>query len=435
MSRSFYQAPFHRRILPWIFITFFIVAAPALVFYTSGYRLNSKKTSLERSGTIIVDSLPRGARILIDGQDTARTTPYTFQYVSPGSHHIRLEREQYLPWDKNVDVRAEQVAFANKALLVRDTESEFALSLPAIAFKSDENRRVAALVTDYGASSTLSFWSASGLSGNAPLLGIASSSQLALEWSEDSKYVLVSNQIENQAWLISASVPNQSERLPSGDYTWIDGSISGNDGRTSFVSRPGQSSFELTPLPTSTLARYGSFTLQNAPGSSALTLGDSRWENRLFALPEGVWRFGGQRDGFLMLTDGRRWLAARRGSNEISFTEAVGDEPRWIKTGQGSVALLVQGSELWTWIPGQEPDIIWRQSEPIIQAAWHRTARAVLIATPTRITMLELDARGGRQLFELANFTRVYDMAFIGRTLYIAAERDGRHGIWSRVIE
>ena len=73
-----YRPPFHRRILPWIFTIIFFVAAPALVFYTAGYRWNPKKEKIERNGTLIIDSTPADARVYLNGRDTGETTPISF---------------------------------------------------------------------------------------------------------------------------------------------------------------------------------------------------------------------------------------------------------------------------------------------------------------------------------------------------------------------
>ena len=116
-----YAPPFHRRILPWIFAIVFIASAPVLVFYTAGYRYNPLKEKIERNGTMIFDSKPSGATILLNGTATGKTTPVTVQDVVPGRYVIRYEKDGYWPWEKQLDVLPELVTFANDVRLWKKT--------------------------------------------------------------------------------------------------------------------------------------------------------------------------------------------------------------------------------------------------------------------------------------------------------------------------
>jgi hypothetical protein len=109
--------PIHRQILLWLYVALFVFLAPLLIFYTAGYRYNIKKGQIERSSTLIVDSFPKGATVRIDERATQETTPITFQNMAPGWHRLDLEKEGYLPWSKNLELRAERVSFANRILI------------------------------------------------------------------------------------------------------------------------------------------------------------------------------------------------------------------------------------------------------------------------------------------------------------------------------
>ena len=122
MRQRINVAPLHRRILPWIFIGIFLVVAPALVFYTAGYRWNPKKGKVELNGTIIFDSTPAGASIKIDGRPTDFVTPVTVQDMPPGIHQFSVEKSGYRSWQKSLEVRSEHVTFANTITLWKDTQ-------------------------------------------------------------------------------------------------------------------------------------------------------------------------------------------------------------------------------------------------------------------------------------------------------------------------
>ena len=57
------------------------------------------------SGTIYVDSLPRGARVLIDGRQMG-TTPARIPDIAIGSHVVRLELADHRAWTTSTRVTA-----------------------------------------------------------------------------------------------------------------------------------------------------------------------------------------------------------------------------------------------------------------------------------------------------------------------------------------
>ncbi len=120
-----YHPPFHRRILPWLYIAIFLGTAPLLIFYTAGYRYNPKKHQIERSGTLIIDTIPKGARVSLDGRDSQEVSPITFQNIPPGWHEDRHTKNGYFPWQSILDIRAEQVTFANNLWLWRQSIPSF----------------------------------------------------------------------------------------------------------------------------------------------------------------------------------------------------------------------------------------------------------------------------------------------------------------------
>jgi len=98
------RLPFHRRVLPWLFVLIFLFIAPAVVFYTAGYRWNSKKGVIEKNGTLIIDSMPRGAKIFLNGQMLSDVTPVTLQNTAPGIYNIKLSLDGYHDWSKELSV-------------------------------------------------------------------------------------------------------------------------------------------------------------------------------------------------------------------------------------------------------------------------------------------------------------------------------------------
>jgi hypothetical protein len=59
----------------------------------------------EKTGTLVVNSTPPGARMLLDGTG-AGTTPLVVGNVSIGNHTVVLEKDGYIPVTRNIDIAA-----------------------------------------------------------------------------------------------------------------------------------------------------------------------------------------------------------------------------------------------------------------------------------------------------------------------------------------
>ncbi len=55
------------------------------------------------TGSLVVESRPPGARVLVDGREVG-TTPVTLETIAPGVHAVRLERDGYQPWATSIRI-------------------------------------------------------------------------------------------------------------------------------------------------------------------------------------------------------------------------------------------------------------------------------------------------------------------------------------------
>lgn len=69
----------------------------------------------DSTGSLSIDSRPRGARVLLDGR-LIGTTPLVLSGVRAGPHVIRLERDGYTRWSSTVRVAGGQRAHVNASL-------------------------------------------------------------------------------------------------------------------------------------------------------------------------------------------------------------------------------------------------------------------------------------------------------------------------------
>lgn len=90
-------------ILTTLFSTAFIVLGTIIaIYYIKGYRLTSDG-SVERTGVISVNTNPAFSSVYLDEKQLGRS-PQTESSVEVGQHSIRVERDGYKTWSRNIAV-------------------------------------------------------------------------------------------------------------------------------------------------------------------------------------------------------------------------------------------------------------------------------------------------------------------------------------------
>lgn len=87
---------------------FLALITTGIILYASGFRLDLSQRTLAKTGMILVKSLPDGARIFLD-EKLAGATDSTIGSLEPKTYHLKIEKEGYIPWERDVEVKAELV--------------------------------------------------------------------------------------------------------------------------------------------------------------------------------------------------------------------------------------------------------------------------------------------------------------------------------------
>lgn len=82
--------------------TLFSILAPAAVLYALGYRYDPNEQEVERIAFLLAESSPRQASVFLDDTFIASQTPARAHAVEPGTHTVRIEREDTFPWIKRL---------------------------------------------------------------------------------------------------------------------------------------------------------------------------------------------------------------------------------------------------------------------------------------------------------------------------------------------
>jgi hypothetical protein len=123
---------FVRRCLYTAFILIFIIGTPIISLYASGYKLGSG-FKVEKTGILILNSKPTGAKIYIDGkvqkdffkqfyapENSYVLTPAKIKDVLPGEYKIRIALDGYWDWEKKLEVKPGQSTYAETVNLFKN---------------------------------------------------------------------------------------------------------------------------------------------------------------------------------------------------------------------------------------------------------------------------------------------------------------------------
>lgn len=111
-----------RTILFFIFLLIFIVIAPLLTLYIQGYRFDFENKKLTQTGALFVKTIsPKQAEIYIDNKLIQKTDFFfssaLIEDLLPKKYNIKVQKQNYYTWEKNLEIKEKQVAEAKNIIL------------------------------------------------------------------------------------------------------------------------------------------------------------------------------------------------------------------------------------------------------------------------------------------------------------------------------
>lgn len=187
------MSPRNRAFLRWAFVIIFLIIAPVIILSTAGYRFNFGTRRLERTGVIVVDTVPSGASVSLNGRLEKPLTPARLTRVSPGTYRVRIEKTGFRPWEKDIAVDESQTLFLNDLVLLRDALPSFEreqANVIASAFSPDD-RYAAAVSNERGYAELHAFDFKTGLDRLPYRAPVVSGVTYGLSWSADSQRLFI----------------------------------------------------------------------------------------------------------------------------------------------------------------------------------------------------------------------------------------------------
>jgi len=97
-------------------LIFSIILAVILIFLASGYSFNRQQGQFIMTGIIQANSVPNGASVFVNGK-LAAATDSSISGLAAGTYTIKISKNGYYDWQKDITVRAERVSEV-EALLI-----------------------------------------------------------------------------------------------------------------------------------------------------------------------------------------------------------------------------------------------------------------------------------------------------------------------------
>lgn len=111
-----------RRILFLFFFSVFTVVAPILILYVQGYRIDFENKKLTQTGGIFIKTItPKQAEVHLDDKPAAKTDLFfsstLIENLLPKTYNIKVQKQNYYVWEKNLEVKEKQVVEARNIVL------------------------------------------------------------------------------------------------------------------------------------------------------------------------------------------------------------------------------------------------------------------------------------------------------------------------------
>jgi len=100
-----------RRLIFILFLIAFILCTPVIILYVSGYRYNFKKNNWEKTGIIFIQTEPEKINLFLNDNLKPGSSPYRLKNLLPNEYHLKITKDGYYSWEKNINVNSGQTTF------------------------------------------------------------------------------------------------------------------------------------------------------------------------------------------------------------------------------------------------------------------------------------------------------------------------------------
>ncbi len=96
----------NRTIFTVVVAIIILLVATVAIFWARGFKPNFQKGTISRTGLIVASSIPTGAQVYLNDRLTSATDT-NIAYLDPGSYKVKIQKDGYTTWEKQIDIKAD----------------------------------------------------------------------------------------------------------------------------------------------------------------------------------------------------------------------------------------------------------------------------------------------------------------------------------------
>lgn len=106
-----------RKVAFYLSAVIFFVTLPVILSYALGYKIDYAAFQVYKTGIMYLTSQPAGASIYINGKLHKDLTPAQIEELKPGRYGIKIKRDGFYPWERELVVKPNMVTKAERIIL------------------------------------------------------------------------------------------------------------------------------------------------------------------------------------------------------------------------------------------------------------------------------------------------------------------------------
>ncbi|MFH1456833.1 MAG: PEGA domain-containing protein [Patescibacteria group bacterium] len=139
----------HRRILYIAFFIIFFISAPIVIMLAQGYKFNWNNKSWQKTGVLFLEVKPEKANIYLNNEFYGEKTSTRVKNLLPGKYAIRVEKENYIAWNKNLTIYPNTTTFAQYIRLFKNDPPTINILRDEIILISEQQKNLIALLAKH----------------------------------------------------------------------------------------------------------------------------------------------------------------------------------------------------------------------------------------------------------------------------------------------
>lgn len=444
-----------RRLIVITFIALFLTAAPIVVLYTSGYRYNWQKNKVEQVGVLMLNIQPKDAKLYLNNELLPDKRPLRLANLLPNSYQVRAEKDDYHPWQKNLEIKARESTLVYDIALFKNNLPQMVETGPVTRFSlsPDEStlliqklntlwlmnletgQKKLRAILPYTINQPGIKWSPDGqwiidndqAGFNFIMVNVEKEKLISWhdfdlgsisqpEWAADSEHIYGLAEAQNRA-LYQINLQNQTKRK------LIDGPIA------DYVVGRGEIFFIKNLLDKAILYRYHEL---------ALPIIEKRAEE-IAVLPEGNYHFGEMKNHYVLaLSDKNQIFLIDTSDKSTPLIKLSGSAAVWGSGEKNNYLYYFDQSEIWALdLKTKQSMMTARYSDGVTQILPVPDKPYLLFLVNGALRLTELDDRGERNvitLFDKAEVTEVR-MDAAGQNVYLLIKNNAYQELYQLEIQ